>query len=107
MTEPAAPLDDITAALTTLRNSDGPGAAKMAADLTRSAWNAAAEAPAVYRPAVAAAILADSARKLRQQGEVMHPEADCLAAIAGVFGHAFRNGLTLATVQVPDYPPGQ
>jgi hypothetical protein len=104
MTEPAAPLDGIYLALRVLQVGSEPAAA-MAADVVHQAWNVAAGHPETYRAAVAAAVLAEAAAKLRGQGLWM--EANCLADCAGAFGLAFRNALTLATVQVPDFPPGQ
>jgi hypothetical protein len=103
MTEPAAPLDGIAGALEGLRAVAGQDAAKLAADITSNAWAMGEGTPDMYRAAIAAAVCADAARQLRDGGN--HVVAATLSIIAGVFGHAFRNGLTLATVVVPDYPP--
>jgi hypothetical protein len=103
MTQPAAPLDGIAGALDGLRAIAGSAAAQLAANITSSAWQLAEGTPDMYRAAIAAAVCADAARQLRDGGN--HLVAATLSVIAGVFGHAFRNGLTLATVQVPDYPP--
>lgn len=101
--QPAAPLDDLVTALQALRLTHGPDAAAMVADVVSTSWHTAQGAPEVYQSAVSAALLADASQRLRRQS--LSAEADTLALAAAVFGRAFRNGLTLASLQVPDYPP--